>query len=192
MGCKAKDRFLPFLPPFRFPAVQKLQLFGFPGQSTPGVSSLQGLFPINRRQCHGHICDSRKAFSVDAYVSGAQLMGPRSGSIHQFLTTARLGFRCSSDEDLRVALEPWGDPDATALNWPFLLLDGNRQAGCAGLRRSTCKCALTEYLFAQIFDVRERCLEKGSRRMEPDQFPAHLTVHYSPVVRLEKRERCIT
>jgi [ribosomal protein S5]-alanine N-acetyltransferase len=78
-----------------------------------------------------------------------------------FLTTTRLGFRRWSEPDLPLAMELWGDPQVSAYiggpftaemvrsrlqqeirreqemslqYWPFLLLDGNRHAGCAGLR----------------------------------------------------------
>jgi len=78
-----------------------------------------------------------------------------------FLTTARLGFRCWSEDDLPLAAELWGDSGVMALMggpldvgrvrgrleeeiahvrdfnfqyWPFFLLRGNRFAGCAGLR----------------------------------------------------------
>ena len=32
-----------------------------------------------------------------------------------FLTSAHLGFRCWSDQDLPLAMELWGDPEVTAL-----------------------------------------------------------------------------
>lgn len=78
-----------------------------------------------------------------------------------FLTSAHLGFRCWTDQDLPLAMELWGDPEVTALiggpftpamvrarlteeiahmqecglqYWPVFLLDGNRHVGCAGLR----------------------------------------------------------
>jgi [ribosomal protein S5]-alanine N-acetyltransferase len=78
-----------------------------------------------------------------------------------FLTTARLGFRCWSEDDLPLAMALWGDAEVTGLfggpytaemvrarlaremaqmretglqYWPIFLLDGNRHAGCAGLR----------------------------------------------------------
>jgi RimJ/RimL family protein N-acetyltransferase len=78
-----------------------------------------------------------------------------------FLTSARLGFRCWTEEDLPLALELWGDADVTALiggpfppgvvrdrltkeieqirehsmqYWLAFLLDGSRHIGCAGLR----------------------------------------------------------
>jgi RimJ/RimL family protein N-acetyltransferase len=81
--------------------------------------------------------------------------------MNYFLTSSRLGFRCWSDEDLPLAIELWGDPAVTAFiggpfspeavrarlaqeiaqrqqcglqYWPVFLLDGNRFAGCAGLR----------------------------------------------------------
>ena len=81
--------------------------------------------------------------------------------MNYFLTTAHLGFRCWSEEDLPLAMELWGDPEVTALiggpftlemvrerlareivqmegyglqYWPIFLLDGNHHVGCAGLR----------------------------------------------------------
>jgi len=78
-----------------------------------------------------------------------------------FLTSARLGFRCWAGDDLPLATELWGDPrvseliggpfSALALKarlaqeiaqgtdhslqyWPVFLVEGNRFAGCAGLR----------------------------------------------------------
>jgi ribosomal-protein-alanine N-acetyltransferase len=78
-----------------------------------------------------------------------------------FLTSAHLGFRCWSPEDLPLAIGLWGDPEVTALiggpftpemvrarlakeiaqmqeyglqYWPIFLLDGNQHIGCAGLR----------------------------------------------------------
>lgn len=78
-----------------------------------------------------------------------------------FLTTDRLGFRCWSESDLALANGLWGDPEVTALiggpfkpeqvqerlsreiasmntwrvqYWPIFLLEGDRHAGCAGLR----------------------------------------------------------
>jgi [ribosomal protein S5]-alanine N-acetyltransferase len=78
-----------------------------------------------------------------------------------FLSTARLGFRCWSEDDLPLAMELWTDPEVTGLfggpytpemvrarlgremaqmretglqYWPIFLLDGDRHAGCAGLR----------------------------------------------------------
>jgi [ribosomal protein S5]-alanine N-acetyltransferase len=78
-----------------------------------------------------------------------------------FLTSARLGFRRWSEQDLSQAIALWGDPEVTALiggpfteeivrtrltkeiaqeqecglqYWPIFLRDGNRFAGCAGLR----------------------------------------------------------
>jgi ribosomal-protein-alanine N-acetyltransferase len=78
-----------------------------------------------------------------------------------FLTSAHLGFRCWSDQDLPLAIELWGDPEVTALiggpftpeivrarlakeirqmqehglqYWPVFLLDGKQHIGCAGLR----------------------------------------------------------
>jgi RimJ/RimL family protein N-acetyltransferase len=81
--------------------------------------------------------------------------------MNYFLTSARLGFRCWSEEDLPLALGLWGDPEVTALiggpftsdtvrerltkeiaqmrehrvqYWPFFLLDSKLHVGCAGLR----------------------------------------------------------
>jgi len=78
-----------------------------------------------------------------------------------FLKSARLGFRCWTDEDLPLALALWRDAEVTALvggpftpemirarlvteilqmqqygvqYWPVFLLDGNVHVGCAGLR----------------------------------------------------------
>ena len=78
-----------------------------------------------------------------------------------FLTSTRLGFRSWREQDLPLAMELWGDAEVTAYiggpftaemvrsrlrqevkqeqetgvqYWPFFLLDGNRHAGCAGLR----------------------------------------------------------
>lgn len=78
-----------------------------------------------------------------------------------FMTSARLGFRCWSSEDLALAMELWGDPRVTALfgglftagmvqerlakeiaqmqecglqYWPIFLLEGDEHVGCAGLR----------------------------------------------------------
>jgi ribosomal-protein-alanine N-acetyltransferase len=78
-----------------------------------------------------------------------------------FLTSARLGFRCWKDDDLPLAMELWSDPEVTVFTggpftaemvkarlhreiahmqahgfqyWPIFLLDGDRHAGCAGLR----------------------------------------------------------
>jgi len=78
-----------------------------------------------------------------------------------FLKSARLGFRCWSEEDLPLALELWGDRSVTALiggpftpemvrsrlakeiaqmqassvqYWPVFRLDGDQHVGCAGLR----------------------------------------------------------
>ena len=78
-----------------------------------------------------------------------------------FLTSTRLGFRRWREQDLPLTMELWGDPDVTAYiggpftaemvrsrllqeieqeqemglqYWPFFLLEGNRHAGCAGLR----------------------------------------------------------
>lgn len=78
-----------------------------------------------------------------------------------FLTSARLGFRCWGDDDLPLAMELWGDPEATRKiggpftpemvrlrlekeisqmqeqrlqYWPIFLLDTNQHVGCAGLR----------------------------------------------------------
>lgn len=78
-----------------------------------------------------------------------------------FLTSARLGFRCWTEQDLPLAIELWGDPEVAALiggpftaemvrarltreiaqmqecglqYWPIFLRDGNRFVGCAGLR----------------------------------------------------------
>jgi len=78
-----------------------------------------------------------------------------------FLRTARLGFRCWSEDDLPLALALWGDPAVTALiggpftpemvherlhreialrrehgvqYWPVFLADGAPFIGCAGLR----------------------------------------------------------
>ncbi|MFZ1141914.1 MAG: GNAT family N-acetyltransferase [Candidatus Sulfotelmatobacter sp.] len=78
-----------------------------------------------------------------------------------FLTSTHLGFRRWREQDLPLAMELWGDPEVSAYiggpftekmvhsrivqeiaqeqalglqYWPFFLLDGNRHAGCAGLR----------------------------------------------------------
>ena len=78
-----------------------------------------------------------------------------------FLKSHRLGFRCWQREDLPLAMMLWGDPEVSALlggpftpeavlerlareiaqmhhlgiqYWPIFLLDGDRHAGCAGLR----------------------------------------------------------
>ena len=78
-----------------------------------------------------------------------------------FLKSARLGFRCWTEEDLPLALALWGDPEVgrfiggpfTARKveerlaehiammkshnmqyWPVFLLTGGEFAGCAGLR----------------------------------------------------------
>jgi ribosomal-protein-alanine N-acetyltransferase len=78
-----------------------------------------------------------------------------------FLKSARLGFRCWSEQDLPLAQELWGDPSVTALiggpftpemvrsrlakeiahrqasgvqYWPVFLLDDDQHVGCAGLR----------------------------------------------------------
>ncbi len=78
-----------------------------------------------------------------------------------FLTSARLGFRWWSDEDLDLATGLWGDPDVTRLiggplsaeqvrerlareiangrshgvqYWPIFLLAGGEHVGCCGLR----------------------------------------------------------
>jgi RimJ/RimL family protein N-acetyltransferase len=86
----------------------------------------------------------------------------RSGARGEyFLTSARLGFRCWSMEDLPLALALWGDPEVTRLiggplspaaaerrlraeiesmtayglqYWPIFLLADGAHAGCAGLR----------------------------------------------------------
>jgi [ribosomal protein S5]-alanine N-acetyltransferase len=82
-------------------------------------------------------------------------------SVDYFLTSARLGFRCWTDDDLPLAMELWSDPDVTALiggpftpemvrarlakeitqmqqygvqYWPVFLLKNNQHIGCAGLR----------------------------------------------------------
>jgi len=87
-------------------------------------------------------------------------MAPHAASSY-FLTSARLGFRCWSLEDLPLAMELWGDPAVTAWlggpftpsqvedrltkeigtmsahgvqYWPVFLLEQGRHAGCAGLR----------------------------------------------------------
>lgn len=78
-----------------------------------------------------------------------------------FLRSARLGFRCWSSDDLRLAFVLWGDPRVTKLiggpfsadqirerldreilwmrdhrvqYWPVFLLADHRHVGCAGLR----------------------------------------------------------
>jgi [ribosomal protein S5]-alanine N-acetyltransferase len=78
-----------------------------------------------------------------------------------FLKSARLGFRCWTNDDLALASALWGDPDVTRLlggpfsendvqrkldaeiarqaefhvqYWPVFLLSSNEHAGCAGLR----------------------------------------------------------
>ena len=80
-----------------------------------------------------------------------------------FLTSARLGFRCWSGEDLPLALDLWGDPEVTRLidargrlsreqvrerlekematgqadgveYWPMFLLSSHKHVGCCGLR----------------------------------------------------------
>ena len=78
-----------------------------------------------------------------------------------FLNSTRIGFRRWREQDLPLTMELWGDPDVTAYiggpftaemvrsrliqeieqeqetglqYWPFFLLEGNRHAGCAGLR----------------------------------------------------------
>jgi len=78
-----------------------------------------------------------------------------------FLTSARLGFRHWTEDDLPLALALWTDPAVTALiggpfsadavqarlgteittmrdqriqYWPVFLLDGDHHIGCAGLR----------------------------------------------------------
>jgi [ribosomal protein S5]-alanine N-acetyltransferase len=83
-------------------------------------------------------------------------------AMNYFLTSARLGFRCWRQQDLPLAMDLWGNSEVTALiggpfspeavqmrlaqeiaqmeehgvqYWPVFLLDGNRHAGCAGLRR---------------------------------------------------------
>ena len=88
-------------------------------------------------------------------------MAPPAASPY-FLTSARLGFRCWSMDDLPLAIELWGDPAVMSLlggpftpeqvrerlkkeigtmdahgvqYWPaFLREDGGRHVGCAGLR----------------------------------------------------------
>lgn len=84
-----------------------------------------------------------------------------SGRTRYFLTTARVGFRCWSDEDLPLALALWGDPIVTRFiggpfspkqiqqrldeeiasmracqvqYWPVFLLAGDEHVGCGGLR----------------------------------------------------------
>lgn len=84
-----------------------------------------------------------------------------SGGPHFFATTARVGFRCWSAEDLPLALALWGDPDVTRFiggpfssnqirqrledeiatlrahhvqYWPLFLLRGGEHVGCGGLR----------------------------------------------------------
>jgi [ribosomal protein S5]-alanine N-acetyltransferase len=81
--------------------------------------------------------------------------------VDYFLTSARLGFRCWSAGDLPLAKQLWGDAEVTRLiggpftpemirarlgkeiaqmqeqgvgYWPIFLLDGDRFAGCCGLR----------------------------------------------------------
>jgi RimJ/RimL family protein N-acetyltransferase len=81
--------------------------------------------------------------------------------MNYFLTSARLGFRCWTSDDLSLAIHLWGNPEVTSLiggpfsadsirarlahevaqqsdhglqYWPAFLLDSNRFAGCAGLR----------------------------------------------------------
>ena len=78
-----------------------------------------------------------------------------------FLTSAHLGFRCWTEEDLPLAIELWGDPDVSGFiggpfteemvrsrlskeiaqrkesglqYWPVFLLDGGEHVGCLGLR----------------------------------------------------------
>lgn len=78
-----------------------------------------------------------------------------------FLTSAHLGFRCWSHEDLPLAMGLWGDPEVSAqiggpfnpqivhsrlMNeiagmqqyglqyWPSFLLEGDTHVGCAGFR----------------------------------------------------------
>jgi RimJ/RimL family protein N-acetyltransferase len=78
-----------------------------------------------------------------------------------FLKSQRLGFRCWQSEDLPLAMKLWGDRKVSTLlggpftpeqvrerlaqeiarmhehgvqYWPLFLLDGDRHAGCAGLR----------------------------------------------------------
>jgi ribosomal-protein-alanine N-acetyltransferase len=84
-----------------------------------------------------------------------------SSSQAYFLTSARLGFRCWSQEDLPLALALWSDPGVTRLlggplspeqvrerlrqeiawqaaenlqYWPIFLLAKDQHVGCAGLR----------------------------------------------------------
>jgi len=81
--------------------------------------------------------------------------------VDYFLTSARLGFRCWTANDLPLANQLWGDAEVTRLiggpfapdmirarlakeiaqmqergvqYWPIFLLDGDRFAGCSGLR----------------------------------------------------------
>lgn len=83
------------------------------------------------------------------------------GPSDYFLTTARLGFRCWSIDDLPLALALWGDPQVTRFiggpfsaaeveaklraeiasmsahhvqYWPLFLLRSGEHVGCAGLR----------------------------------------------------------
>jgi [ribosomal protein S5]-alanine N-acetyltransferase len=85
---------------------------------------------------------------------------PKSSNPY-FLTTARLGFRCWSLDDLPLALALWGNRETTRLiggpfssqqiegklrreiawmdahkvqYWPVFLLDTGKHAGCGGLR----------------------------------------------------------
>jgi RimJ/RimL family protein N-acetyltransferase len=78
-----------------------------------------------------------------------------------FLKSARLGFRCWSEEDLPLAATLWGDPEVTSLiggpftpamvrarlakeiaqmqewgvqYWPVFLLNGDQHVGCTGVR----------------------------------------------------------
>jgi len=81
-----------------------------------------------------------------------------------FLETDRIGFRCWRKDDLPLAMELWGDDQVTAMiggphteervcarlereiaqmsatgmqYWPIFLRDGDRFAGCVGLRLKT-------------------------------------------------------
>jgi [ribosomal protein S5]-alanine N-acetyltransferase len=94
-----------------------------------------------------------------------------------FLTSARLGFRCWSTEDLALALALWGDPEVTRFiggplspvaverrlraeiesmsahglqYWPIFLLADGAHAGCAGLR----PYRLTDRIYELGFHIR--------------------------------------